>query len=93
MIGYFDDAQAVAEGWSIVETDGSENGPYQLQKIDEYDKFYSDDEAWIHVFMRAYLGSAYHQQALAFLDDNNTAEYRALVDYCRVHATVKVITK
>jgi hypothetical protein len=82
-VGYFDDTQAVSEGWSIVETDGSENGPYQLQKIDEFDKFKSDDEAWLYVYRRANEGSAYHQQALAYLDDNNPKEYEALIKFCR----------
>lgn len=86
---YFNDDQAMSEGWIIAECYGSENGDYQLQRIDEDEKFKSDDEAWLYVYKKAHEGSSYHQQALMFLNDNNPQEYQALIKYCR--AAVDVI--
>ena len=66
----FEDTQAMGEGWLI--TDDAEP---QLQKLDESTVFRDDVEAWLHVYAQAQAGSAYHQQALAFLADRNPREH------------------
>ena len=80
---FYDQDIACNEGWFIAECEGSENGPFQLQRVDEYMLFASDDEAWLYVYTQAMQGSSYHQQALDFLDENNEQEYKELVKYCR----------
>jgi hypothetical protein len=76
----FDINQAVDEGWCISECHGSENGPWQLQKCDERDKFMNDMQAWRHVVDYAEAGSEYHQKALQFLQDHNPVEYDCIID-------------
>jgi hypothetical protein len=71
----FDNRQAFSEGWGIFDCDGSENGPWQLQRLDEETPFPSDDEAWQYVVERAAASSPYHQCALAYLREHNRLEF------------------
>lgn len=75
----FDFTRAILEGWCIFECDGSDNGPYQLCRVDDQNlnngaQLESDDEAWRHVADHARAGSAYHLAALALLETLNPAE-------------------
>jgi hypothetical protein len=75
----FDNAQAASEGWVIANCYGSENGPWQLQKIDEMDAFLTDVYAWRHVVMQSIAGSAYHRSALEFLKNENPQEHLSIL--------------
>lgn len=74
----FDNGQAYMEGWSIFECWGSDNGPFQLQRVDELEEFPSDDEAWTFVIGKAREGSAYHKGALDYLRAHNPMEIVAM---------------
>ncbi|MGJ4953116.1 hypothetical protein [Bradyrhizobium sp. HKCCYLS20291] len=76
----FDNNRAFDEGWGIFECSGSENGPYQLQKLDESDKFRNDIEAWRYVVEVADRESEYHQKALAFLAEHSPFEHQTILD-------------
>lgn len=71
----FENAQAYREGWAIFDCDGSDNGRWQLCRIDEDEIFATDEAAWRHVWTHAEAGSAYHQAALAYLKRHNPGEY------------------
>jgi hypothetical protein len=77
-VGGFDETQALTEGWSIFECWGSDNGPFQLQRVDEDEVFTRDDEAWAFVVGKAREGSAYHKAALDFLRANNPIEIASM---------------
>jgi hypothetical protein len=77
-MAYFDNTQSVAEGWSIFECSGSENGPFQLQRLDEAEVFPNDDDAWVFVIGKAREGSAYHIGALTYLREHNPLEIAAM---------------
>lgn len=75
----FDNRQAHEEGWGIFDLcEVGRADPYQLQRVDEDERFASDDDAWRHVAARAAEGSAYHSAALAFLRKSSPGEYAAL---------------
>lgn len=75
----FDNAQAFNEGWGIFDCDGSLNGPWQLQKLDDGKEpaspFTDDTFAWRFVWDRASEGSAYHAAALDYIMEHNALEY------------------
>jgi hypothetical protein len=75
---HFDNTQAHEEGWGIFDCDGSDNGRWQLQRVDEDEKFPSDDEAWAHVVAKAHAGSEYHHSALHWIEKNAPIEWRAI---------------
>ncbi|KVH56764.1 hypothetical protein WS89_22565 [Burkholderia sp. MSMB1072] len=74
----FNNAQADGEGWGIFDCVGSDNGRWQLQRIDEDEVFLDDDSAWKFVTDKAREGSAYHRSAIEFVRDNNPDEYQAI---------------
>ncbi|MEY9247612.1 hypothetical protein [Bradyrhizobium elkanii] len=76
----FDSNIAFDQGWGIFDCDGSENGPWQLQKLDESDRLRNDLEAWRLVVDYANAGSEYHKKALQFLADHNPIEHRCIID-------------
>ena len=71
----FDNTQAEQEGWSIFDCAGSDNGRWQLQKCDDKHVFMSDLNAWDFVRQMADAGSAYHVEALRFLQEHNRCEW------------------
>ena len=76
----FDNEQAHAESWGIFDLcEVGRPDPYQLQRVDEDERFASDDHAWRYVAARAAEGSAYHRGALDFLRDNSPGEYAAVI--------------
>ncbi len=87
---FFDGMQAISEGWGIFECFGSENGDYQLQRIDEDEKFKDDRDAWLFVYNMAHKGSNYHIQALDYLSIVNETEYDCVIRYGRKHSTAYV---
>jgi hypothetical protein len=82
----FDNAQAVKEGWSIFDCDGSDNGRWQLQRCDEQEIFVTDVAAWVFVRAKAAEGSPYHIMAMLFLETHNPPEWRAI---CRLKETTE----
>lgn len=74
----FDNHQSADEGWVVSDCDGSENGPWQIQKLDHLAMFPSDGDAWRHVITKADEGSAYHQAALDFIREHNPIEANAI---------------
>ena len=75
----YDDNAAMAEGWAIFDADGSVQNkdgrsPFQLQRIDEMEKFDGDIEAWRYVIDRAKEGSLLHLGALRFLAAESPGE-------------------
>lgn len=77
----FDGAQAEREGWGIFDCDGSENGPWQLQKIDERNVFETDLSAWQYVVNMALAGSAYHRSAIDYLREHSPAEFASFCKF------------
>lgn len=77
------------EGWGIFDCDGSENGRWQLCRDDAMDVFPSDDEAWVFVVEQAVAGSAYHQDALAFLEQNNPEEHHGILEFVAKSSAVR----
>jgi hypothetical protein len=74
----FDNKQAYSEGWGIFECSGSENGPYQIQRLDQEAILADDDAAWRLVADKARKGSRYHRKALAFVRKNNPIEWSVI---------------
>jgi len=55
---------AESEGWGIFICEGSQDGDYQIQKIDDKNKFKSDMDAIRHILKLAFNGSTFHKQAI-----------------------------
>lgn len=69
------------EHWGVFDCDGSDNGPVQIQRIDEDEEVsgWTDDiEAWQHVVARAMAGSDLHQRALSYVGEHNPIELRRI---------------
>lgn len=86
-----------AEGWGIFQTgdhegssraksrvDGKEYGarPFELQKVDESDRFHQDHDAWQYVVDKAKQGSGLHIKALRFLREQSPHEFHAIQVKC-----------
>ena len=82
-----DGDRARADGWliSLAHLDGGRR-EYQLQRFDEdpRERFSLDDDAWAHVYARAMEGSRLHKKALAYLEEQNPSEYKAIVEFGKV---------
>ena len=79
-----DSKLSMRDGWLISLAHPSNRAPeYQLQRFDEdrHDRFQDDGEAWEHVYARSLQGSRLHKKALAYLEEQNPAEYRSIVDF------------
>lgn len=85
-----DSFAAMLEGWDVWDSDGSGDGPFQIQFLAEpglipelgyvEPKFDSEDtNAWVHVREQAAAGSALHQRALLFIEHNNSLEYARIM--------------
>lgn len=79
---FFDNTQAMAEGWAISECLGHDL-PWQLQQMDDKEEFpnpfQGDGDAWTFVITKAAEGSDYHKDALRFLRDHCAEEFEDLV--------------
>lgn len=73
----FNPAQAIREGWVIIDGDEPE-----LRLVAASGVFQSDGEAWRHVFAQAQAGSEYHTNALEYLRQRNPEEHAALMKSC-----------
>lgn len=83
-----DSAAALSEGWDLFVNDSSENGPVQIQTLEEpsllpelgYDeKRWEDDEgAWEHVYFSAAAGSDLHYRAMEIVRLANPMEAEAI---------------
>lgn len=58
-----DEPQAMAEGWCVFDVD-REYAALEIQKVDEMEKWDSDDAALGHVFESAMKGSPLHWRAI-----------------------------
>lgn len=76
----FNNIRAMAEGWCVSECGAHEDGPWQLQKLDDTDVFEDDAEAWEHVRSLAPT-SPYHQSALDFLREHSPEEWDRVTTY------------
>ncbi len=76
---------AELEGWNVFSSFGSENGDWQIQKVDDPDdgmpRFESDNAVWLHVYRRAGEGSQLHKDALAYVKEHNRMEYDSIMKY------------
>lgn len=77
----FDGERAEREGWGIFDCDGSDNGPWQIQKIDASDLLENDMHAWQLVAREARAGSAYHRSAIEFIREHNPTEYESFCKF------------
>lgn len=80
------DLAAKREGWAIFDCDGSENGPFQICKLDDPEAceggpgflprtLASDEEAWLIV--RTGTGE-HHSHARNFIAEHNPQEWEAI---------------
>lgn len=86
-----DSDAALLDGWDIFDSFGSENGPWQIQVLEEPNllpelgytekKFEDDSAVWVHVWTQAEAGSALHVKALEFIKMHNPLEYRCINIY------------
>jgi len=83
--------QAMKDGWSIF-NGGSDNHPdYQLQRVDEMERFHCDEEAWLHVTAQAQGGDKLCRQAMAFLHERAFKEHRSVWVYSMKHWVEKAL--
>jgi hypothetical protein len=90
-----DHLAANREGWDLFDSEGSENGPLQLCKIDDPETWADDREviiertwdednqAWVYVWTNP---SDLHTKALAVLKAENPIEYAAIEKWVAEHA-------
>jgi hypothetical protein len=71
----FDNSQAQQEGWGIFSCIGSDNGEFQLCRLDEEAIFPDDQKAWLFVISKAAEGSIYHRSALDYIREHNPIEW------------------
>lgn len=78
---------ALREGWVLSDTSGSENGPYQIQRVDcpeDHDSGFpiplldSDNDAWTVVLTGQ---EPHHKAALEFIKGSNPIEYEAICSF------------
>ena len=62
------------EGWGIFYCEGSENGDYQIQKIDEDNVFINDIDAIRFVNKMSLLGSSVHKETIKLIHNLNPKE-------------------
>lgn len=78
---------ALLEGWNIFECNGSQYGPWQIQRLDHADEtpgaaqLESDVDAWDLVLTGA---GAHHAAALKFLRAHNPIDYEALMAHAEL---------
>lgn len=86
-----DSAAANAEGWDVFDSYGSDNGPYQVCRIDDPERWHadrelafvppyleSDDEAW-QIVMRRH--DPHHAKAREFIKEHNPKEWIAMCKF------------
>lgn len=73
---------ARAEGWALNASDGSDNGPWQIQRIDDPAQtpvhLANDRAAWAIVMNGT---RAHHMAARDFVQHANPAEWRAMCEW------------
>jgi hypothetical protein len=69
------------EGWDVFYTGRSEDHAYELQRDDELQVFDTDEDAWLHVWTQAHVGSAVHSAVLAFLEAESPTEYQWILEH------------
>lgn len=72
----FDNTQASAEGWSIIEA----HGVPTIQRDDISGYFEDDRQVWAHIAKNA-LTSEYHANALRFIKRENPKEFEEIAAY------------
>lgn len=85
---------AMTEGWDLFDSQGSVDGPWQIQRIDFPEgwppgctpdpcPFEGDADAWVHVRTKAAEGSPLHIRVLWFLLVHHPAEYFRVMSWGR----------
>lgn len=75
----FDCGRAMREGWVILEAEGSlAEGRWQLQRLDEMERFDGDWAAWEFVIGLAVRGSTYHKAALCWIREHDAPEFERI---------------
>jgi hypothetical protein len=74
--------QAESEGWDIFTCEGSVNGYYQIQMIDEQNKFKDDVDVWE---MLVKSEKKLHIDALVFIAINNPTEFKAIIKHTKAN--------
>jgi hypothetical protein len=69
---------AETEAWNVWDCPGSDNGPFQICQVDEIGD-YPEDDAWLHVWLHAAVGSVVHRRALDFVRVENPQEFDCIV--------------
>jgi len=72
--------QAENEGFTVAYR--ADQDTYELQKLDETDVFPNDYYAWDYVVAKAINGSSLHCAVLRFIQENNSKEYKEILDRC-----------
>lgn len=80
----FDNTQAALEGWSVSEV-GAVGDAFRLEKLDERNKFGTDQQAWVFVYLSAKSGSVYHAAALAYLETHAPEEHTLILNHITLH--------
>lgn len=67
----FDDSVvACTEGWDLFDADGSNDGPLQIQRLDDMAILADDGEAWVLVVDRSSEDGPHRRALLDLMDDN-----------------------
>lgn len=79
-----DSSAAIRQGWDVFCCNGSSGPLWQLQKLDEDDRFKTDMDAWRWVWFQAVNKRCdVAQRALAFLYYRCPVEYRSIREACQ----------
>lgn len=82
MTDWFDNEQAMREGWAVSQTSGTDDErDARVERLDELEKFETDAQAWAHVLRCANEMSIYHVNALRFVFERNASEKAAILAY------------
>lgn len=87
-----DDTDSINQGWGLFYSIGSENGPWQLQRIDDPEEgepiFEDDAQAWEFVYKQFLVGDKLASKLFNFLSQNCMEEFLRIKNHCE-----KTITK
>ena len=63
------------EGWGLFDT-GKEDTPFEIQRVDEMEKFTGDEGAWLHVASQAMVDeNSIHLKALVYIAVKSPNEF------------------
>ena len=81
-----DSQEAMKQGWNIFWSEGSFDGLWQLQRIDEPEEgnavFENDKTAWEFVYKQFLVGDKLAHKALLYLSENCIEEFNRIKQHC-----------